>query len=124
MIVATQPRCLVLTPFNPETWPLWDSIRLVLREQGVETVIYQHQGTFQLIRDFDLFIADVTDGNPNVMFEFGLAMASGKPVLPIVNRMQGSVPHSLAGYLFLAYDTAQADSPQFLEQEVRVGRGN
>jgi hypothetical protein len=130
MIVATQPRCLVLTPFSPEAWPVWDSIRLVLQEQGVDPFVYQHQGTFQVTRDFDLIIADVTGGNPNVMFELGVAMASGKPILPIVNRMQGSVPHSLAGYLFLIYDTAQPGDLQFQQQlkwwvgqRVRVGRG-
>lgn len=37
------------------------------------------------IRDADVLIADITHPNPNVLYELGYAMASGKPVLPTVN---------------------------------------
>ncbi|MGR3507656.1 MAG: P-loop ATPase, Sll1717 family [Sulfitobacter sp.] len=37
------------------------------------------------IQDADVLIADITHPNPNVLYELGYAMASGKPVLPTVN---------------------------------------
>ncbi len=52
----------------------------------------------------DFVIADVTGENPNVMYEIGYAYGHRKPVLPIIERGQTSVPSSLKGRLFFVYD--------------------
>jgi nucleoside 2-deoxyribosyltransferase len=51
-----------------------------------------------------MFIADISDGNPNVMYELGYAHALKKPVLPLVRRGTGQIPSDLSGYLYFSYD--------------------
>jgi hypothetical protein len=52
----------------------------------------------------DLVIADITDGDPNVMYEVGFSHALKKPVLPLVRRGAGQIPSDLSGYLYFTYD--------------------
>jgi nucleoside 2-deoxyribosyltransferase len=42
----------------------------------------------QLIATADLCIADLTEGNPNVFFEYGLRRATGRPVLAFITEGQ------------------------------------
>jgi hypothetical protein len=56
------------------------------------------------IESADAVIADLTNADPNVMYELGFAHALKKPVLPIVQRSSSPIPSDLQGYLFYAYD--------------------
>jgi Nucleoside 2-deoxyribosyltransferase len=56
------------------------------------------------IESADAVIADLTNADPNVMYELGFAHALKKPVLPIVQRDSSRIPSDLQGYLFYAYD--------------------
>ena len=51
----------------------------------------------------DFIIADITGNNPNVMYELGFAMATGKNVI-IISQDVHKAPSNLAGYLILQYD--------------------
>lgn len=59
--------------------------------------------------DADFVVADLTEANPNVMYEMGYARALRKPVLPVVERRLGSIPPALQGRLFFVYDQEQPD---------------
>jgi hypothetical protein len=61
----------------------------------------------------DLFIADVTDSRPNVMFELGFAVANGKQLV-ILNQQAHHIPFDLAGWRQLVY--ARDDLATFREQ--------
>lgn len=52
----------------------------------------------------DVIIADLTDSNPNVYYELGLAHALLKPVVLLTQDI-GSVPFDLRSYRMLEYDT-------------------
>lgn len=68
----------------------------------------------------DIIVADVSDGNENVLFEVGMATASRKPLLLIASSIR-NVPSDLTGLLVLIYDVARPD--EFiarLGQEIRM----
>lgn len=57
------------------------------------------------IKESDFVVADVTESNPNVLIEVGIAFAVDKPVILLVNRRTHTrMPSDLAGYVYLAYD--------------------
>jgi nucleoside 2-deoxyribosyltransferase len=56
-----------------------------------------------------IVIADLTDGHPNVMYEYGVAKARGKPLLVIARGLR-SVPSDVAqSSIFLSYGTNARD---------------
>jgi hypothetical protein len=57
----------------------------------------------------DLCVADVTDGNANVMWELGFAMALRKPVIVIVQQ-GGSLPFDIKDLQSVFYDRGQLTS--------------
>jgi len=61
------------------------------------------QGIQEAIQSADLIIADVTDANPNVMYEIGSAQAHKKPLI-LISGSSRSIPFDLASLLVLIYD--------------------
>lgn len=57
------------------------------------------------IKTADVLIADVSNANPNVMYEVGLAQAGQKPLVLIADSSR-NVPFDLAGMRVLIYDLA------------------
>ena len=56
------------------------------------------------IIESEVIVADLTDSNPNVYYEVGLAHASEKPVVLISQDVEG-VPFDLRSYRIFGYDT-------------------
>ncbi|WP_447970427.1 hypothetical protein [Nitrospira sp. M1] len=52
----------------------------------------------------DIIVADLTDSNPNVYYELGLAHALKKPVVLLTQDI-GSIPFDLRPYRIIEYDT-------------------
>jgi hypothetical protein len=74
------------------------------------------------LKDADIVIADITDQNPNVMYELGFAHALGKKVI-VLNAGQGS-PFDVADYrqiLFAISDLPSAE--ESLTRFVQTGLG-
>src|SRR5690606_10146442 len=62
---------------------------------------------WRFIRECDLVIADVTDRNPNVMYEVGLAHALGKPAF-VIAQCEEDIPFDLRQHRYILYrDTAE-----------------
>ncbi len=57
------------------------------------------------IKTADVLIADVSNANPNVMYEVGLSQAGQKPLVLIADSSR-NVPFDLAGMRVLIYDLA------------------
>ena len=69
----------------------------------------------------DLVIADLTDGNPNVFYELGIAHTLGKPVIMITQSMD-YVPFDLKHLRCIVYDYKPAAIDRFensLEKTIR-----
>ena len=56
------------------------------------------------VRDSELIVADLTDANPNVYYELGLAHAMRKPAI-LLSQDESSVPFDLRSYRVFEYDT-------------------
>ena len=56
------------------------------------------------IKQCGLAIIDISDTNPNVMFELGMASASGKRII-LIKAHKHKVPSDLAGFEYFEYDT-------------------
>jgi len=63
---------------------------------------------WQGIRDAKLLIAELTDRNPNVFYELGLAHAISKPVI-LISRSIEDVPFDLRSIRVLIYDKDHPD---------------
>lgn len=57
----------------------------------------------EAIRGADALVADLTDSNPNVMYELGFAHALGKPTI-IINQTVKDSPFDVAGMRQVLYD--------------------
>ncbi len=55
-----------------------------------------------MIKQADLIVADVTDANPNVMYEIGFAKAQKKPIVLIAEGSR-SIPLDLASFFVLIF---------------------
>jgi nucleoside 2-deoxyribosyltransferase len=109
--------CLVLLPFGSEYRELRSLIQTTLWRKDITEIGLDEESlpygsptsalaeTIQkAIERADLVIADISDGNPNIMYEVGFAHALKKTVLPIVRSDNSKVPSDLQGYLYLVYD--------------------
>jgi hypothetical protein len=65
------------------------------------------------IADAVLVIADVTDSNPNVMFELGLAKAQDKPLI-VISADVATLPYDAASLRLLVYDPERPGSEPFV----------
>lgn len=73
----------------------------------------------EAISSASLVIADVSDSNPNVMYEVGFAKAERKPLL-LIARSSRNVPFELSGLRVLIYDEAKPD--EFVEHLTKAIR--
>lgn len=71
-------------------------------EVALEDANWQHWLAESVLRA-DLVLADVTDNNPFVMYELGLAHQQGLPTTLIVNSNNGCIPATVRGTPFLPY---------------------
>jgi hypothetical protein len=108
--VGVERRCLVLMPFDPELALFYEKvIHQAIRLEGFEPVkldLTTYTGNIleiylRRLDDCDAIIADVTEGNPNVMYELGHAHARGiTPLLFSRRRLTGRVWEHLPFYLY------------------------
>ncbi len=113
MRVNSELNCLLLYPYNLAHDQVLKLITDVLQQAGIRPIL-PHQmiapgsdlarGVLKLIERADFIIADVTESNPNVMFEVGFAQALRKPVLLIVKEGAPPISSVLAGEIYLVYD--------------------
>ena len=78
-----------------------DSVASLATENITETI-------HQAIRDASLLVANVTDANPNVMYEVGFAQAQNKPLILIASSSR-SIPFDLARVRVVIYDFTNPD---------------
>ena len=112
------PVCLVLAPFQGTWGAIHAAVESALRQDGV--LVRWLNGDSELdkpieraiqvyIEQADVVVADITEANPNIMYEVGYAHALRKPVLPVVDKRVSSVPAVVRGRLFYVYDRARPD---------------
>jgi hypothetical protein len=104
--------CFVMMPFRPLYEAEYEGvIKPAVEEAGLICVrgdeIYTRQDIVQdiwhSIRKARLVVAELSDRNPNVMYEIGLAHAIGKPII-FMSRNEEDVPFDLRGLRYVYYD--------------------
>lgn len=112
LLTSSSNLCFVMMPFgNATDWIYRDFIRPVAEQFGLSVVradeIYSPGVITEQIRvaiqQSRLCIADVSNRNPNVLYEVGIAHTLGKPTI-ILTREIGDVPFDLARLRMIKYD--------------------
>ena len=107
---------LFITPTLDASSTLANVIQSTLGLFGLQPLLHQGQQTTysetaqRSLEQADLVIADISGGNPNVMYEIGVAQGLGKVILPIVRRDEKAIPSSLGSVRYLVYDPEQPES--------------
>lgn len=107
------PFCFVAMPFRPELNFFYLYVQKHLKEKhglrverGDKNVLTK--ALMDKVRDqiveADLLLGDVTDGNPNVLYEIGLAHAFGKPVIFLTQQDPAAAPVDVRQFDFIHYD--------------------
>ena len=74
---------------------------------------------WEMIVDAKVLIADLTEKNPNVFYELGLAHAIGKPVILIADDI-GDVPFDLQSLRVILYDKTHPSWGDVLKSSLRA----
>jgi len=89
-------RCILLAPQRIESDAVLRAIHAAAKASGVRLVEFEEppalgilEGVFSEIMRADLVIALVSNANPNVFYEAGLAHAAGKPVVFLLDEEGG-----------------------------------
>jgi hypothetical protein len=119
--------CFVVMPFDEKFNPVYQVIHDIMNDLGwlvkrADEVMYPRQFTetiFKEILTSDLVIADLTDLNPNVLYEVGLTHAVGNDLILLT---QGIIPSDLKieHTIFYSMDKTEA----FKEKLKRSAEGN
>jgi hypothetical protein len=112
-----RPQCFVAMPYSEHSVPnVFATIRTAVENCGYQVIRVDQERfagsilerIWDQIRQADLFLADLTGNNPNVLYELGIAHAFNKPSLLITYSADGHVPEEtpfdLRAHRILAYD--------------------
>ncbi|KOU56873.1 hypothetical protein ADK57_40795 [Streptomyces sp. MMG1533] len=122
----------MITPFADRYRPLIEACREVVEQRwGYQLVVASDQQEDHrlldnlqiLMHNADGFIAEITDSNPNVMFELGAAFTDrrDRPVVLLRENepVNGAVlPADLRGLLYISYDLDSASLGEHLRAEM------
>jgi uncharacterized protein YutE (UPF0331/DUF86 family) len=112
LLTSSSNLCFVIMPFMPEFDAVYRSLIKPVAEQFGLTVlradeIYAPGSITEQIRaaiqQARLCIADVSDRNPNVLYEVGIAHTLGKPTV-LITRQINDVPFDLRSIRLIVYD--------------------
>lgn len=121
-ITSKKHQIFLIQPFDKSAEGIYDLIRAaataanaaVARADSVVSAGSDIVSSIEsAIQAASLLIADVTNANPNVMYEIGFARAQNKPLLLIASNSR-SVPFDLARVRVVIYDLANPN--EFVER--------
>lgn len=118
-IKQLQPQLYVLMPFSEELEPIYETLRDAARMSGMACTRSDkdpRKGNIILkiiqgIYESNVVIADITEANPNVFYELGVANALSKPCLMICCGPADRFPFDVASYDVIKYE----NTPQGLK---------
>lgn len=115
-------RCFVAMPFSDDFLPVWDAIQecisnlksekhsiSIIRASGMNKADKIPENVFSHIKDADIIILDATKCNPNVVFEFGYAIALKKIIIPMTQGTRKDLPSDFSQYIFESYKLDELD---------------
>ncbi len=119
MVAPDRPMCVVVAPMNSNWSVVHHEVARALSRIGFETIWLGRSIDFnspilqsinKMLDKADLVIGDITQGNPNVMYEIGIAQGIGKPVLLVGEQGHQDPTLDLRGYIIYWYDVSRVES--------------
>jgi hypothetical protein len=126
--VADQQACFVIMPFGQPFdryylnifVPAITAVGLKpLRADSIFSSSTIMADVWRFTRQAVVVLADVTGKNPNVFYELGLAHATGKPVVIVMNSLE-DVPFDLKGLRVIEYDKQNEAWGTILKESIIV----
>jgi hypothetical protein len=112
-------RSMLLLPFSEDFAKPRRAVSEALNKAGVDVIKLPETPSGgalwverfrEAMRDADFVIADLTQANPNMFYELGIAEAFHKPVVLLQDsRDRTRLPSNLAGYSWILYDPGDLD---------------
>jgi hypothetical protein len=110
-MATTRHQIFVIQPFNKSSEGVYELIRSaasvanadIARSDSAAATPDIVDGIRSAIQSASLIVADLTNSNPNVMYEIGFAQALGKPLLLVASSSR-SIPFDLARVRVVIYD--------------------
>jgi hypothetical protein len=110
-MATTRHQIFVIQPFNKSSEGVYELIRSaasvanadIARSDSAAASPDIVDGIRSAIQSASLIVADLTNSNPNVMYEIGFAQALGKPLLLVASSSR-SIPFDLARVRVVIYD--------------------
>lgn len=93
----------------------------VVRADDIQNAQSILKDIVQAIEECDLLVADLTDSNPNVYYELGLAHAFAKPVILLTQQID-ELPFDLRSYRVVRYQTHFVEMDQAKRQLAELCR--
>jgi nucleoside 2-deoxyribosyltransferase len=116
--MSEQPYSVFLAPLTERYHVLENVITEALSGNGISVFSLEDitagedisSSISRTIQRADFVIADITESNPNVMYEVGYAHGLRKPVILIANfNAKENIPIGLKGLQFVGYDLARLE---------------
>ena len=111
--MPTRPQAFIALPGEARQSGLQGVVEETLNKNGVDAVSIAISDSktapnisaniLDLIRRTSFVVADVSGANPNVMFEVGMAMGMGKPILLLSRSRTPDLPVDLAAQQVAVY---------------------
>ena len=126
-----KPTAFVIMPFGQDFNEIYEHFLVsVLTESGFAVRRADNlQNAQNIIKDIvngiaksDLIVADLTDSNPNVYYELGLAHALNKPVILLTQELD-SLPFDLKSYRVVSYTTHFTDTKRASRELASMAAG-
>ncbi|PFI53534.1 hypothetical protein COI68_30315 [Priestia megaterium] len=110
--MAHKYKIFFIMPFDTEFNDMYEHIKEVIEEENSIYEVFRADNLLNqqnilkdivlAINDSDLIVADLTDLNPNVFYELGLAHALRKDVILLTQQL-GELPFDLRSYRVISY---------------------
>lgn len=110
-----KPEAFVIQSFNKASEGVYEMIASAAAQAGVSVFHIDSMATgasitediHAAIEQAPFLIADVSEANPNVMYEVGFAQARNRPIL-LIAKSSRAIPFDLAGVRIFIYDLANS----------------
>ncbi len=105
-------RCYAIIPLEKDFHPIKDAIRAACKDVGARLTLPEEidikprpiaERTYSEIARCDLIIADISQPNPNIFYEIGLAHALGKAAIFLIQEGVSKLAFELQDYPYLQY---------------------
>ena len=117
-----KPKVFVIMPFEDDIKALYDSMKDRYKDKYEFTYAGDMDNQQNILKDIvlgissaNIIIADLTDNNPNVFYELGLAHAMNKKVIIITQELD-ELPFDIRSYRVSQYSLMFNKLPLFFEE--------